>query len=145
MRRRQHRFLRQENLRCFCSWFEQYFSVAAKKQAKKQDRKNREKTGARQRQNQRSLRASCKMTVRTPIANGEWENAFEWPHSEPILTILTILISLCVAPFCFLLCVAPFCFLVGLTAFMWPQFVPVLPTPLLDQPKASSTSPLLGT
>ena len=32
----------------------------------------KKKTGARQRQNQRSLHASCKMTVQTPIANGEW-------------------------------------------------------------------------
>ena len=53
---------------------------------KKQGPDKEKKTGARQRQNQRSLHASCKMTVRTPIAIGEWKNTFVWPHSDfPIL------------------------------------------------------------
>ena len=40
------------------------------------------KTGARQSQNQRSFHAGCKLTARTPVANGEWKNSFVWPHSD---------------------------------------------------------------
>ena len=44
--------------------------------------KKREKNRGQTKANQRSLHASCKMTALTPIANGEWKNAFVWPHSD---------------------------------------------------------------